>query len=494
MHGEVDGAGVRVRRAAIAVTVCVGLAGCGQQDHSATPPPHAALRIGFGLTSGQNPVAGIQQVARFTALEALVGIAKDGRPKPWLAEAWSTSQDGLTLNLRLRRGVTFHDGQPVTAGAVRDILLQQLPEYLGPVIDDVAHVRAIDDYQLEFGLTRRSAFVLEGLDLLIQRPGPLPVGTGPFGVRSIDAQTIVMAANQSYYEGPPSIESIRIQPYESTRSAWADLLRDEVDMLYDVGVDALDSLTPSTGVKVFAHQRAYAYVVLLNVRKAGLKEARVRRALNMAVDRGAIVANVLRGKGSIADGPVWPHHWSFDRDSPKFSYDPSPIAAESEPLNIHCLFADGSLERLGIELQRQLQAVGVNLILEQVTIDEFYKRVPGGDFDAALADAANGPALLKPYWFWRSGSPFNWGHYSSPAVDTALDQVRHSANDEEYKAGVAAFQRAIVADPPAIFLAWSERARAVSSRFDLPVEPGRDILSTLRLWRPVGDAGYANPN
>jgi hypothetical protein len=49
---------------------------------------------------------------------------------------------------------------------------------------------------------------------------------------------------------------------------------------------------------------------------------------------------------------------------------------------------------------------------------------------------------------------------------------------------VAALQRAIVDDPPAIFLAWSQRARAVSTRFHVPVEPGRDILSTLRLWRP----------
>ena len=54
-----------------------------------------------------------------------------------------------------------------------------------------------------------------------------------------------------------------------------------------------------------------------------------------------------------------------------------------------------------------------------------------------------------------------------------------------------AFQRAIVDDPPAIFLAWSERARAVSTRFEVPVEPGRDILSTLRLWRPVGAPALA---
>ena len=49
-------------------------------------------------------------------------------------------------------------------------------------------------------------------------------------------------------------------------------------------------------------------------------------------------------------------------------------------------------------------------------------------------------------------------------------------------------------DPPAIFLAWSERARAVSKRFDVPPpKPGRDILGTLRLWKPAGDAAQAEP-
>jgi ABC-type transport system substrate-binding protein len=105
-----------------------------------------------------------------------------------------------------------------------------------------------------------------------------------------------------------------------------------------------------------------------------------------------------------------------------------------------------------------------------------------------MADALMGPNLLRPYVFWHSSSPNNWAKYSSAAVDDALDKVRHAANDDEYRAGVSAFQRAIVDDPPAIFLAWSERARAVSTRFEVPVEPGRDILSTLRLWRPAGGA------
>jgi hypothetical protein len=79
----------------------------------------------------------------------------------------------------------------------------------------------------------------------------------------------------------------------------------------------------------------------------------------------------------------------------------------------------------------------------------------------------------------------NWGHYRSSAADSGLDTIRHARNDETYRQGVAAFQRAIGNDPPAIFLAWIERARAVSTRFEVPLEPERDVWSTVRLWRPV---------
>jgi hypothetical protein len=73
--------------------------------------------------------------------------------------------------------------------------------------------------------------------------------------------------------------------------------------------------------------------------------------------------------------------------------------------------------------------------------------------------------------------------------------VRHAASDDEYRSGVTAFQQAVVDEPPAIFLAWSERARAVSHRFDVPVpEDGRDVLSTLRLWRPTPNQQSASRN
>jgi len=65
--------------------------------------------------------------------------------------------------------------------------------------------------------------------------------------------------------------------------------------------------------------------------------------------------------------------------------------------------------------------------------------------------------------------------------------VRYAASDDDNLNGITAFQQAVDDDPPAIFLAWMERARAVSKRFVVPAaEPGRDVLSTLRLWKPSG--------
>ena len=143
-------------------------------------------------------------------------------------------------------------------------------------------------------------------------------------------------------------------------------------------------------------------------------------------------------------------------------------------------------------MQKQLYAIGVDMQLEEVTLDVGRVRISKGDFDAVLIDAQMAPTLLQPYRFWRSGSP--WGGYNNAQVNAAFDAIREADGDDAYRAGVSALQQAIFNDPPAIFLAWTERARAVSTRFDVPVEPGRDILGTLRLWRPVDDQRLASRN
>lgn len=462
----------------------VAWTGCSRSsDSKGSPKSVSKLRIGLGLGPGSN--LGVQQVASNLALEGLLNLGTDGRPVPMLAEAWSVSADRRVVTIRLRPAAIFHDGHPVASGVVREVLLKALPQYLGPAADDIADIRASDNHTVEVLLKRPSAFLVESLWVPISQPGNESIGTGPFYLQGQTGDAVEMKAFEGYHRGRPSLDRIVIQPYKSVRAAWADMLRGKIDMLYDVGIDALDSLQPSSNVNVFTFDRPYAYVAILNTRTAALRDPGVRRLLNSAVDRAAVVADAFRGHARQAEGPVWPNHWAYDRQLSSFRYDPKPIASGNHRVRFGCIFGDPSLERAGLVLQTQLQAVGVDIDLKLVSQEDLYAKAQSGDFDAILTDVIAGPSLALPYAFWHTGGPFNYGHFSSKEVDAALDSIRHATSDADYKAGVAAFQRAIVDDPPAIFLAWSERARAVSRRFEVPVEPGRDILATLRLWKPA---------
>jgi len=491
--------GCQIEITAVAALL-IAVAGCAQSNGAAPNRPGTTLSIGLGFGSPveQNLTAAFQRVVRNQSLEGLVYFERDGRPRPWLAEGWSSSTDGLTLRLKLRPGVTFHDGQSVTPSHVRDILEKSLPEYLGPAFRDIERIRVSDPDAIEFSLRRRSTFLLEGLDVLIEQSGDTPsIGTGPFHVTNRTSDEVEMQANENYHDGKPEIDRIVLKPYTSSRSAWADMLRGRVDMLYEVGIDALDSLESATQVKIFAFQRPYAYLLILNVRKPDLQDKGLRRALNSAIDRDALVAEALNNHGTPADGPIWPSHWAYRPDLPRFSFAPRPVRPASRPLRVTCLFNDASherIERIGLTIQRQLRAVGVELELQRVSTDQIFGRLQSGDFDAVLADAQLGPTLRPLYQFWHSGGPYNWGGFSRPEVDAAFDQVRSASDDSAYQAAVATVQRAIIDDPPAIFLAWGERLRAVSIRFDVHEEPGRDILSTLGLWRPAAGSQLSSRN
>jgi hypothetical protein len=89
---------------------------------------------------------------------------------------------------------------------------------------------------------------------------------------------------------------------------------------------------------------------------------------------------------------------------------------------------------------------------------------------------------------------FHTADRGNATVDAALSRAREATNEAEFRAAVTAVQQAFVDDPPALLVAWGERARAVSRRFTVPPESGRDILATLRLWTPSNDQQVASRN
>jgi ABC-type transport system substrate-binding protein len=262
----------------------------------------------------------------------------------------------------------------------------------------------------------------------------------------------------------------------------------------------------SSNVSLFKFTRRFQYMVALNTKSPTLKSREIRRALNLATNRATVVADALGGHGLASKGPLWVRHWAFPGDSNGFEFNPKLAAQTLTPkgsgpsaagrIRFTCLVpADAVYERLALSVKQQLASVGVDMLVEEVSIDRQLQAIQTGTFEAALVEGNSGPTLFRPYELWHSGGSFNPGGLGNATVDTALDRLRQASTDDDYRRAVREIQQAFMDDPPAIFLAWSERARAVSRRFIVPAaEPGRDILSTLRLWKPSTDVRQASRN
>src|SRR5918993_3478934 len=139
---------------ALAACLLIDSSGCRQRDAPQAIPLDSTLVVGFGLGDIDNVQAGVRQTVRNIATEGLIDFDHSGRPRPWLAEKWSPSADGLGWRIWLRPGATFHDGEPVTAAVVRDILLARLPDYLGQPYEDIEDITTISNLELEIRLKR----------------------------------------------------------------------------------------------------------------------------------------------------------------------------------------------------------------------------------------------------------------------------------------------------------------------------------------------------
>lgn len=490
--------GSRGLRAVVLLLLAALATSCNHQGSTVKDSTETTLRIGYGEVGSIDALNGMRQLLQLFSTEGLARIGDDGRPIPSLAASWTVAPDRRSISIRLRSNVKFHDGSPLTATVAAKALQQVLPQYMGGAFSDVERISANGESHVDIALRRPTPFLLEALEVSIQKPDSGGAGTGPYMAVGPSAPNEIRA-NAEYYLGRPTIDRIVVTPYPNVRSAWAEMLRDRIDMLYEVGLDGLDSLTSAKDISVFTHVRRYQHVLVFNSKAEPLRSREIRRALNQAIDKTALIQEALNGHAVPSSGLIWPSHWAFQANFPQFAFDPEAAAnvikrhTTKGPLRFRCLVRP-DLERIALVIKRQLEAVGVEMSVEEAPFDTILQAMSGRDFDAVLLELASGPNLFRPYLLWHSGGLVQPRDLGTPELDAAFDRVRYSTNEDEYRTAVAGVQEATLDDPPAIFLAWSQRARAVNRRFDVVVEPDRDILTTLRLWRPTTDVQYVGRN
>ena len=355
-------------------------------------------------------------------------------------------------------------------------------------------------------LKKPNALLLEALNfspIVSLRHGS---GAGPFRRDARTAGKAGLGRFKGYYRGRANLETITISEYPSQREAWSAMLRGDVDLLYEVAPEAFEFVRESPNTHVATYLRAYVTALAFNATHPVLGRKAVRQALNFAVDRAAVIDGAVGGRGVPATDHIWPNHWARDAAAPAFGIDADAAASMLDAaglrrrpggpaqarLTFTCLvLAEPRFERLALLLQRQLLSVDVDMRLEALPASGFATRLAAGRFDAFLTELIASSGLGFSYLMWHSNPPNPFFRSGYSGADPALDRLRAARTEDETRAAVHALQRTMHDDPPAVFLYWEQRSRAVSRRFALPAGDDLDILRSIDWWRLVerGDGG-----
>ena len=439
--------------------------------------------------------------------------------EPALAQSWDISEDGTEYTFTLREGVKFHDGSDFTADVVKfnfDRMLKDDHPYhdTGPFplsffFSAVENVEAIDPQTVKFTLNAPYAPFLSNLayptGLIVSQAGVEqhgaefgrnPSGTGPFKFaewRSNEA--VVVEKNPDYWGGAPSLDAVVYRPITDANTRTAEMLAGGIDLMVEVPPVALSQFQ-SDAYKVSEQAGPHVWFLILNAKEGPFANKLVRQAANYAVNKEALVNDVLEGTAEVAAGPTPPAFaWAYNESLAPYPYDPEKakaLLAEAGMENPAVTFyvtegGSGMLDpiAMGTAIQADLQAVGFDVKIETYEWNTFLGNVnPGLEGKADMAEMAwmtNDPdtlpflALRTEAWPDKGG--FNSGYYSNPKVDELLEAARTSTDQAERARLYKEMQVIVQDDAPWVFVAnWKQNAVTSDKVENFQLEPSFFLL------------------
>ncbi|HEY8105967.1 MAG TPA: ABC transporter substrate-binding protein [Gemmatimonadales bacterium] len=394
----------------------------------------------------------------------------DGALVPGLARSWDTDRAGTTYTFHLRQGPVFHDGRTISARDVRASFLRALAPgstggrgwplfpirgaraYSASKTDSVEGIRVPDDSTVVLTLEEPLNIFPKLLAMPVAAVLPAsvpsdfdqhPTGSGPwrFVSWSHDDQ-IILAKNPRYWNGPPHMDTLRIRiiPEPLTRAAEYEAGRLSV---VEVPFSETKRWEDQHRAELDRRPALRDLYIAINTTRGPLKDPRVRRALNQAVDVGTLLANIMAGRGIRAAGAIPPGLAGYDSARAPYAFDP----ARARQLLADAGYAKGFSVQLWRshlpEYARIAQAVQQSLGQIGVTV-EIVER----DAASARAAARNGEAdLFLSDWYADYPDPENFtyplfhsknkgagGNYAfldDPQLDSLIIRMRATQDDAE---------------------------------------------------------------
>lgn len=472
-----------------------------------------------------NPIlthSSISAALKRVVFDGLIKLNDNMEPVPHVALSWSNSPDGLTWLFHLRRDVKFHDGTELTADDVKFTFDKiKDPSVSSPYFSAFENFKAISvqdkytvtislktplpslPFYLDVGILPRSLLV--GKELRNAEFNHHPIGTGAFKMERWSKEEIVLKANEDYFEGRPYLNKVRVRFFKDQRTVWAELMKGTVDCVFLTYPRNYDIIKGISDFRVYSFLYPYSYVLALNENNEYFKQKEVRQALNYAVDKENLVAKVLRGKGWVASGTVYPRSWAYDRAIKPYPYDPKKALKILEQggwrdtngnhiLDNHgeefkfvllSVQTDDVAQECSLQMQQQLMDIGILMEVKAFPFSTMYEKfLLTKKFDASLLSIISDDPDKNYLWLHSSqiDHGFNVFSYRNEKVDELLDKGRTTLDREERKKIYHRFQREIYNDPPGIFLFWRDYLIGVHRRFKgVRVSPA-GILNHIDDW------------
>ncbi len=294
------------------------------------------------ITDGQpyNQAAGDIYGRVHSALYDTV-IQRDANSKlsPGLATSW-TVLNPTTWQIKLRSGVTFHNGDPLTAADVK-WSIEHTIDPAAKTLDratfaSVKQIDQIDDFTLNIitkdpdpfiagKLSVRPAYVMPSKHFQKVGVGAMnesPVGSGPYKFKERSAGVFKMVRNESYWRGKPDADTITIiyRPEEAARVA--ALKAGEANFVTTLSYDQIAGIDGYATTKTVKVPTISIDHYIVNVKVKPLDDKRIRQALSLAVDRELLNKTLGHGLFDIASGPIASFEFGYDASLPPLKYDP----------------------------------------------------------------------------------------------------------------------------------------------------------------------------
>ncbi len=467
-------------RVAAGVSAIVAIAACGDRDAGDRAEGEAPDSGGTAVVAlsadldNMNILAAngryTQEVLRYVLFLPLLQYDDKLGYQPVLAESFDFNGD-TAITFKLRHDVFWHDGQKTSAYDVA-FTFQRAADTLTafPNADWLigwGTPQVVDSFTVRFPL-QRVTDPLAGIALLPIMPRHLleatpaaelanapfnkkPIGNGPFKFVEYRANDRwVFEANERFPKdlGKPHLRGLVLRIIPEASAQAVELQTGSVHLATGVPVEQYKQLDADSSLRGLVREsRQYGFIPW-NAKRPPLNDARVRRALTMAIDRADIVNALRAGQGAPATGPVGRYHWAYNTDLGPLPYAPDSARALLAQAGLRDRNGDGVLEKADgsawqIELKvpagssffrdaaemirADLAEVGVRIVPRTLDFNTIVGDItsPERNFDAALMGWENDLRLNFHDMFHSSAinGPYQFGSYRNPAVDSIIDQA-----------------------------------------------------------------------